>query len=98
MRTTSTLVSRRLPKKRSSSSRALAACRRCTSAASKFGGGCAQAAQHAYWTPLSEPEMVGDRVRFSDAIGLDALRDLGFGALAVDSDAVIDEDARIRSL
>jgi hypothetical protein len=58
----------------------------------------AQAAQHAHWTLLSEPEMVGDRVRFAQALSIDAFRDQGFEAVAVDSDVVIDEDERIRSL
>jgi hypothetical protein len=58
----------------------------------------AQAAQHAQWTLLSEPEMVGDQVRFSHALGIDAFRDKGFETVTVDSDIVIDEDGRIRSL
>jgi hypothetical protein len=56
------------------------------------------AAQHVHVEPSGAPWLAGDSMRWSEMLSVDAFRDLGLDALAVESDMVLAQDGRIASL
>jgi hypothetical protein len=55
-------------------------------------------AQHARWTLSEEPRFVGNHVRWSDVLNMDAFREQGLPSVAVDNDVVLNDEQRIESL
>jgi hypothetical protein len=56
------------------------------------------AGQHAQYGQLATPRMVGERLHWSETLGVDAFRQLDLAAVEIESQAVLDEDGLIASL
>jgi hypothetical protein len=56
------------------------------------------AAQHTHWTVAADPQFAGKHVRWSDMLSMDAFREQGLAAVAVDNDVVLNDEQRIESL